>query len=98
MQALHLLGLDHHVDQIGVGLGQPLAGRGLLLHIPHMRDAVAPELLGLIERFIGLRNQGGKGYLTAFADGSVRFLPAKIGRATLRALLTRNGEEIINLP
>ncbi|MBI1917025.1 MAG: DUF1559 domain-containing protein [Planctomycetes bacterium] len=46
----------------------------------------------------GLRNHGGKGYLTAFADGSARFLPAKIDPATLRALLTRNGEEIINLP
>jgi hypothetical protein len=46
----------------------------------------------------GLHRHGGRGFLTAFADGSARFLPVKIDGATLRALLTRNGEEIINWP
>jgi len=46
----------------------------------------------------GLRNHGGKGYLTAFADGSAHFLPIKIDRETLRALFTKNGGEVVNLP
>src|SRR5262249_1508327 len=46
----------------------------------------------------GLHSHGGKGFLAAFGDGSARVLPVKIDRVTLRALFTRNGEEIINLP
>ncbi len=39
-----------------------------------------------------------KGFNAAFADGSVRYLPRTIALKTLRALFTRNGGEVIELP
>lgn len=38
------------------------------------------------------------GSVVGFADGSVRFLSATINEQTLRALITHNGGEIVNLP
>ena len=38
------------------------------------------------------------GAIAAFADGSVRPIPAQTPEATLRALITRNGGEVVNLP
>jgi len=45
-----------------------------------------------------LRNHPGHGFLLGLADGSVRFLPAKVDAKTLHALFTRNGGEVINWP
>jgi hypothetical protein len=42
---------------------------------------------------VGLRHGG---FLAAFCDGSVRFLAASIDRATLKALFTRNGGEVVD--
>jgi prepilin-type processing-associated H-X9-DG protein len=36
------------------------------------------------------------GFNAAFCDGSVRFLTDKIKESVLRALITRNGGEVIN--
>ena len=38
------------------------------------------------------------GFLAAFGDGSVRFIRAGTPENTLRALITRNGNEIVTLP
>jgi hypothetical protein len=38
------------------------------------------------------------GFLAAFADGSVHFLPQTIDANTLHALFTRNGGEVVNIP
>lgn len=38
------------------------------------------------------------GFHVAFGDGSVRFLPMDTPEATLRAMITRNGGEQLNLP
>jgi hypothetical protein len=46
----------------------------------------------------GLVQPGARGFNSAFADGSVRFLPADIDPATLRALYTANGGEPVNPP
>ena len=46
---------------------------------------------GLGGRFTG-------GFPTAFADGSVHFIPKSIDKDTLRALFTRNGGEVVNPP
>jgi hypothetical protein len=46
----------------------------------------------------GLSTRFGEGYLAAFADGSVHFLKRNIDKATLRALFTRNGGEVVNIP
>jgi hypothetical protein len=46
----------------------------------------------------GLRHHSGHGFLLGLADGSVRFLPAKVDAKTLHALFTRNGGEAINWP
>jgi hypothetical protein len=43
----------------------------------------------------GLGGRYKNGFLTAFADGSVRFISSKIDAKTLEALLTRNGGEVI---
>jgi hypothetical protein len=40
----------------------------------------------------------GEGFLAAMADGSVRLLSRTITKETLRALLTRNGGEVVDLP
>jgi Protein of unknown function (DUF1559) len=39
----------------------------------------------------------GKGFFTAFADGSVRFVNAAVPEATLRALITPSGAEVLTL-
>ncbi len=39
-----------------------------------------------------------EGFLAAYADGSVRMFERTIPLATLRAMFTRNGGEVINLP
>src|SRR5262245_33814761 len=39
----------------------------------------------------------GKGFFTAFADGSVRFIKATVPEATLRALITPSGGEVYTL-
>jgi hypothetical protein len=44
----------------------------------------------------GLVNPVSKGFMAAFADGSVHFLRDSIRPATLQALFTSNGGEIIN--
>eukprot|EP00913_Durusdinium_trenchii_P013357 g12538.t1 len=44
----------------------------------------------------GLVGENAKGFLTAFCDGSVRFLSKSIKPETLKAMFTRNGGEIIN--
>jgi hypothetical protein len=46
----------------------------------------------------GLVGKDQRGFLAVFADGSTRFLPAKIKPKTLWALFTRNGGEVIELP
>jgi hypothetical protein len=46
---------------------------------------------GLSTRFVAA-------YLAGFVDGSVHFLPRKIDPTTLRALFTRDGGEVVNLP
>lgn len=46
----------------------------------------------------GLRVHGSDKFLTLFADGSVRTLPAKLDPKTLRALFTRSGGEVISIP
>ncbi len=38
------------------------------------------------------------GFNALFGDGSVRFLPSDLSGATLRALITRSGGEVIDLP
>lgn len=38
------------------------------------------------------------GFNVTFADGSVRFLPQNVADPILRALITRNGGEVVNLP
>jgi hypothetical protein len=38
------------------------------------------------------------GFNAAFADATVRFLPADIDDKTMRALITRNGAEIVKIP
>lgn len=38
------------------------------------------------------------GFLAAFCDGTVRFVPASMPAANIRALITRNGGEIVELP
>jgi hypothetical protein len=48
------------------------------------------------EPLAGLVNPELKGFLTAFGDGSVHFLHASIRPATLQALFTRNGGEIVD--
>jgi hypothetical protein len=52
-----------------------------------------PDLADPRKGFVGSAPHGG--FQAAFADGSVRFLPATIDPKTLRALLTRNGGEAI---
>jgi prepilin-type processing-associated H-X9-DG protein len=39
-----------------------------------------------------------KGFNTAFADGSVRFIKKGVDEKTLKALITRNGGEVVNIP
>ncbi len=46
----------------------------------------------------GLRNHAGNRFMLGLADGSVRFVPAKIDVKTLHALFTRNGGEVVNWP
>ena len=36
--------------------------------------------------------------LVAFADGSAHFIPKTVEKATLQALFTRNGGEVVKLP
>jgi prepilin-type processing-associated H-X9-DG protein len=45
-----------------------------------------------------LANRHGPGFNAAFADGSVRLIQKDIGEETLRALITRNGKERVQLP
>jgi prepilin-type processing-associated H-X9-DG protein len=46
----------------------------------------------------GLVRQGTHGFNALFADGSVHFIPAATDAATLRALFTASGGEVIQLP
>jgi hypothetical protein len=48
--------------------------------------------------FRGLPSGKGKSFLAAFADGSVRTLPGTIQPDVLRALFTRNGGELMDVP
>jgi len=48
-------------------------------------------LRGLIGHHLG-------GFQAAFADGSVHFIAKTIAPATLKALFTRNGGEVVKLP
>lgn len=53
--------------------------------LPYSQEEPLPKLGGLFQ----------DGYNILFADGSVRFLSKKLDPETLRALITRNGNEII---
>ncbi|MGE0374571.1 MAG: DUF1559 domain-containing protein [Planctomycetaceae bacterium] len=53
--------------------------------IPYSADADLPQLGGWTDR----------GFLAGLADGSVRFISENIGEKTLRALITRNGQEVL---
>lgn len=44
----------------------------------------------------GIRSPWKGGAYVAFADGSVRFLPNETLEANLRAMITRNGDEVVN--
>jgi Protein of unknown function (DUF1559) len=46
----------------------------------------------------GLAVRDGKGYLMAFADGSVRMVSKTVDKKTLWAIFTRNGGEPVDLP
>ncbi len=46
----------------------------------------------------GLHDHPRSGFLVGLADGSVRFLPAKIDAKTLNALFTRDGGEVVKWP
>lgn len=46
----------------------------------------------------GLATHHAGSFLIAFASGDVRFLPANLDASTLRALFTRAGGEVVNLP
>lgn len=48
--------------------------------------------------FKGILGLHPRGFHAVFADGSVRFLPANMDRATLKALITKGGAEIVDLP
>jgi RNA polymerase sigma factor (sigma-70 family) len=56
--------------------------------IPYSAKAPLPKLQG---PFPG-------GFLAAFCDGSVRFISSNVDEQTLRALITRNGGEVVNIP
>ena len=43
-----------------------------------------------------LGGQFDEGFVAGFCDGSVRFISYKISEKTLKALITRNGGEVIN--
>jgi prepilin-type processing-associated H-X9-DG protein len=45
----------------------------------------------------GLTVSGKNGFNAVFADGSVRFIRGDISEPTLRALITRNGGEQVDL-
>ncbi|MBX3436427.1 MAG: DUF1559 domain-containing protein [Planctomycetaceae bacterium] len=53
--------------------------------IPYSPDAEIPQLGGLTDR----------GFLAGIVDGSVRFISENIDETTLRALITRNGGEVL---
>jgi hypothetical protein len=46
----------------------------------------------------GLTGRFRKGFLIAFADGSVHLLPKTITKETLNALFTKNGGEVVEIP
>jgi hypothetical protein len=46
----------------------------------------------------GLSERFGNGYLVGLVDASVHFLPKKIAPDVLKALFTRNGGEVANIP
>jgi hypothetical protein len=50
------------------------------------------------EPFQGLSRRYEGGFLAAFVDGSVHFLPATIDKKTLQALFTRSGGEVVTVP
>jgi hypothetical protein len=57
--------------------------------LPYSPDQPLPKLGGL---FIN------KGFHVLMADGSGRWLPADINENTIRAMITWNGGEVVNLP
>jgi hypothetical protein len=56
-------------------------------------DDLEIDLAAPMKGLLGLRP---KGFLVAFADGSVQFLPETLGAESLRGLLTKAGGEVVN--
>jgi hypothetical protein len=53
--------------------------------------------LTMSSKLFGYRYGPKAGFLAAFGDGSVRFINSSVNDATLRALITRNGGEAVDL-
>ncbi len=66
----------------------------------HAVSWTAPEDLvyDAKEPLKGLGGRYGGGFLAAFADGDAHLIPKSANKDTVRALFTRNGGEVVNLP
>jgi prepilin-type processing-associated H-X9-DG protein len=57
-------------------------------------EALKPEKLQLLRVALGGHSPGG--FNALFCDGSVRFIKDTVNLLTLRALITRNGGEVVS--
>jgi hypothetical protein len=87
----------HSFDEFADGLSNTILVGESIRSVPWSKPEDLPSGAG--DPLLGLssnHDSGSAGFIVAFADSSVRFLKQSIPPAILKALLTRNGNEVIS--